>query len=389
MKLGINKVEIDSFKEKLESAPQEQKSQVIVETIQNIFDSKYADITEKYREEAELVQADKEAAEKLGLRTLSKKEEQFYELLKNKPLRQSATDNLGGADDLLMPTTVVDYVFEDLKRDHPLFKHIEFVPAGLQKWILSENSGKAVWGQIRGEIKGQLEAEVKELSLDVNLLTAFMFIPRGIIDLGYKWIDRFVRTILQEAYSDGLEEGIVTGDGNNMPIGLGVDLEGAVVGGVYPEKTAVAITDFGPDSFNKEVLPILNRNGKRPVYKVIVVANQNDLMTIIYKATHNLSSFGYSKAYLPLEFEFVPSQFIEQGKAIAFIPRSYVAGVTNVGIATSDDYKFLERIRTYAIAGYANGSLKSNDSSVVLDITGLKPLATLVVDVNGSESEGA
>ena len=53
-------------------------------------------------------------------------------------------------------------------------------------------------------------------------LTAFAAIPTDIEELGPIWIERYVRTLLSESYSFGLEFGFVKGGGTvaKQPIGL-------------------------------------------------------------------------------------------------------------------------------------------------------------------------
>ncbi|OMK58976.1 hypothetical protein [Clostridioides difficile] len=58
------------------------------------------------------------------------------------------------------------------------------------------------------------------------------------LDLGAEWLDRYVRVVLTESISLGLEMGIVAGTGKDQPIGMMKDLKGSVVEGVYPDKTA-------------------------------------------------------------------------------------------------------------------------------------------------------
>ena len=225
------------------------------------------------------------------------------------------------------------------------------------------------------------------MDLDVNSLSAFMFVPKAIINMGYKWIDKFVRVVLLEVNEEGIEEGIIAGNGKDAPIGLLKDIEGSVVNGVYPDKEAVAITDLGPDSFGTSVLSILNRNGKRNVDTVVIIANQNELDTKIYKATHVLGFNGYVKADNYKNFEYVASPEVPENKAIAYLPNKYTAGISRMGIDHSDHYKFLEQLRTYAILTYGNGRLISNDDAVVLDITNLKPLKPIVITETATTSQ--
>ncbi len=381
--MKFNEKKIEDLIKELNDAPAEQKSEKIVETIQSIVDENYEEVINQYQREFEEYSASKENDKKFGLRSLTAEEKQWID----RAIKQEDTSSLTGNEIDYLPETTVSYIFEDLKTAHPLFQYIDWAPAGVKKWFLSERSGKATWGKLTRAIIDQIEAEIKTLDLEINSLSAFMFVPKAIINMGYKWIDRFVRTVLLEVNEEGLETGIIAGNGNGAPIGLLKDLEGSVQSGVYPDKTPVAITDLGPDSFGKLVLPTLNRDGKRNVDTIVIIANQNELDTKIYKATHVLGFNGYVKADNYKNFVYVASPDVPANKAIAYIPKKYTAGISRMGIDYSDHYKFLEQLRTYTILTYGNGRLKSNDDAVVLDITDLEPLKPIVkteATVNGT-----
>lgn len=381
--MKFNEKKIEDLIKELNDAPAEQKSEKIVETIQSIVDENYAEVINQYQREFEEYSASKENDKKFGLRSLTAEEKQWID----RAIKQEDTSSLTGNEIDYLPETTVSYIFEDLKTAHPLFQYIDWAPAGVQKWFLSERSGKATWGKLTRAIIDKIEAGIKTLDLEVNSLSAFMFVPKAIINMGYKWIDRFVRTVLLEVNEEGLETGIIAGNGNDAPIGLLKDLEGSVQSGVYPDKTPVEITDLGPDSFGKLVLPTLNRGGKRNVDTIVIIANQNELDTKIYKATHVLGFNGYVKADNYKNFVYVASPDVPENKAIAYIPNKYTAGISRMGIDYSDHYKFLEQLRTYTVLTYGNGRLKSNDDAVVLDITNLEPLKPIVkteATVNGT-----
>lgn len=372
--MKFNEKTIENLVKELNEAPAEQKSKKIIEAIQSIVDENYAEVINQYQKEFEEYSATKENDAKFGLRSLTEKEKQWID----RAIKQEDATSLTGKEIDYLPETTVSYIFEDLKTAHPLFQYIEWAPAGVQKWFLSERSGKATWGKLTRAIIDKIEAGIDTLDLEANSLSAFMFVPRAIINMGYKWIDRFVRTVLLEVNEEGIEEGIVAGTGKDSPIGLLKDLNGSVVNGVYPDKTAVEITDLGPDSFGEKVLPTLNRKGKRNVDTIVIIANQNELDTKIYKATHVLSFNGYVKADNYKKFVYVACSHVPENKAIALLPKKYTCGISKMGIDYSDHYKFLEQLRTYSILTYGNGRLKSNDDAVVLDITNLKALKPIV-----------
>ena len=192
MKFNENKIE-DLIQE-LNDAPAEQKAEKIIETIQNIIEESYADTIAQYQKDFEEYSTSKENNKKFGLRSLTEAEKQWID----RAIKQEDTSSLKGKEIDYLPETTINYIFEDLKTEHPLFKDIDWAPAGVQKWFLSERSGKATWGKLTRAIVDQIEAEVKTLDLEVNSLSAFMFVPKAIIKMGYQWIDRFVRTVILE-----------------------------------------------------------------------------------------------------------------------------------------------------------------------------------------------
>jgi len=116
---------------------------------------------------------------------------------------------------------------------------------GKVKVIRSRRKGVAVFGPLHKDLEGQLDAEFDSTEYTQLALTAFMLISNDTLDLGPRWINRYVQLSLREAVSDIWEVKIVTGTGNNEPIGLLKDLDGAVTGGVYPDKdSATMVKEF-------------------------------------------------------------------------------------------------------------------------------------------------
>lgn len=368
--MTLKNIDLDLIVQKIEHAPTEEKAKVIVEAISEIAEQHYAETVKEYQRDAQELLASKQNIAKFGLRNLTAEEKQF--------MGNIAKQSFTGSNINLIPETTVDFIFEDLKKTHPLFDYVTFAPAGMKKWMLSDRSGKSVWGALTSAIVEEINTSITSISLDVHKLSSFLYVPRGIINLGEAWIDKFVRTCLEEASLEGLEAGIVAGDGKDAPIGLLKNLEGSVVLGVYPNKAPVVVTDFGPDSFGASVLPVLNRNGARVVDQIVIIANQNEIDTKIYKATHVKGFGGYQKAELYKNFVFVASSEVPANRAIAYLPKRYVAGISSMGVDASKEYKFLEDLITYAVVTYGNGQLIANDDAVVLDITNLKALIPVV-----------
>ena len=378
MKLeGLN---IEELVQELNDAPAEEKSAKIVETIQKAVDNSQKEIVERYQREFVEVQANKDNFAKYGLRNLNSEEKSFIDKLKDP--KQLAVFSTNDQDEVI-PTSITNYIFEDLRQEHPFLKYVKFTPAGVKKWILSEASGKAKWGKIDSKIVDEISAALSEIDMDANKLSAFAFIPKGILDLGYEWIERYIREVLLEVNEDGLEEGFIAGNGKNAPIGLLKKLSGAT-DGVYPDRTANVIEDFSIKSLGEHFYTLTN-NGKRKVGKVLMLVNPADAYTKVAEASTYLNASGEFKKVFPFAIEVIESVHVPVNKAILYIPNTYVGGISRMGISFSDQYQFLEDNRVYKIVTYGNGRLVHENQAVVLDITNVKPLSFNVKVVSDEE----
>lgn len=378
MKLeGLN---LEALVQELNDAPAEEKSAKIVDAIQKAVNESKKEIVERYQREFVEVQANKDNFAKYGLRNLNTEEKSFIDKLKDP--KQLAVFSTNDQDELI-PTSITNYVFEDLRQEHPFLKYVKFTPAGVKKWILSEASGKAKWGKIDAKIVDEITAALSEIDMDANKLSAFAFIPKGILDLGYEWIERYIREVLLEVNEDGLEEGFIAGNGKNAPIGLLKKLSGAT-DGVYPDRTANVIEDFSIKSLGEHFYTLTN-NGKRKVGKVLMLVNPADAYTKVAEASTYLNASGEFKKVFPFAIEVIESVHVPVNKAILYIPNTYVGGISRMGISFSDQYQFLEDNRVYKIVTYGNGRLVHENQAVVLDITNVKPLSFNVKVVSDEE----
>ena len=164
----------------------------------------------------------------------------------------------------LVPATVFDRVFEDLRQEHPLLAEIDFVnTTATTEWITRTSECEAAWwGALTEEIKKKLTGSFEKEQTELYKLSAFVQWQKAMLDLGPQWLDKFVRAILSESIAIALELAIIKGDGNGQPIGMMKDLDGAVVSGVYPDKSATALKDLTPKSLGAKVMSPLTDEGK-------------------------------------------------------------------------------------------------------------------------------
>lgn len=274
-----------------------------------------------------------------------------------------------------LPRTVFERVFEDLLQNHPLLSKINFVnTTATTEWIIrtTECEG-AWWGKLTDSIKKELEHSFDKIQTGMYKLSAYMPVAKAMLDLGAEWLDRYVRTVLSEAISIGLELAIVAGTGKDQPIGMIKDLKGSVVEGVYPDKAATILEDLRPVTLGTKVMAPLTKDGKRAVPSVLMLVNPIDYWSKIFPATTILTANGvYLYGVLPIPGEVVQSVAVPEGKLIAGMAKDYFLGVGSTGkIEYSDEYKFVEDERVYIAKQYANGLPKDNDSFLVFDISNL------------------
>ena len=325
-----------------------------------------------------------------GVRQLTTKEKEFYQkvadAMKAKDPKQ-ALNNL----DVAMPETVIDAVFDELQTSHPLLSRIQFMNTrGAIRMMMNTNGyQEAAWGQLCDEIVQELTSGFKEVDTGLLKLSAFMPVCKAMLDLGPEWLDDFVRQVLYEAYANGLEAGIVAGDGNGKPIGMNrqVGDNVTVTGGVYPVKAPVSVTDLSPTTIgNLLALLAVDPNGKaRNVRDVILVVNPVDYFQRIMPATTMMTPNGtYANDVMPYPMSVIQSPAVEQGQAIIGLGYKYFAAIGSARdgrIEYSDHYHFLEDERVYLIKGYANGFPMDNNAFFVLDITGIRPAVWKVEQV--------
>ena len=325
-----------------------------------------------------------------GVRQLTSRERDYYQKLsaamRDKDPRQAVT-NL----DLVMPETVVDAVFDELQTSHPLLSHIQFMNTrGAIRMMMNTNGYQtAAWGPLCSEVVQELTSGFKEVDTSLLKLAAILPVCKAMLELGPEWLDNFVRQVLYEAFANGLEAGIVAGNGNNQPIGMNrqVGDNVTVTGGVYPVKSPITVNDLSPTTVgNLLALMAVDPNGKaRVIRDVILVVHPVDYFQRIMPATTVMGPDGtYRNDVLPYPITVIQSPAVDQGQAIIGIGYKYFAAAGTVRdgrIEYSDDYHFAEDERMYMIKGYANGFPMDNNAFFVLDITGIRPAVWKVEQV--------
>lgn len=330
---------------------------------------------------------------KRGMHPLTSQETKFYEAVISAMKATDPRQAFTGID-VAFPQTIIDNVIEDIKAAHPLLSAINFQNTTTLTKIIVNKQGIqfAVWGPLNSKITEELSGAIGLINLTLCKLSAFMPIAKDMLDVGPSWIDAYVRATLAEAIASALETAIVSGTGNNEPIGMDKDVSDGVTvsGGNYPSKTAVAITDLSAKTYGSLLATLATGpNGKtRPVDSVLLIVNPKDYFTKIMPATTIQGVDGtYKNNVFPFPTTPIQSCGVAEGKAIIGLADKYFMGIgagTNGGkIEYSDEVRFLDDERVYITKLYGNGRALDNNAFILLDISALED-ATVAVKVKGT-----
>jgi hypothetical protein len=330
---------------------------------------------------------DEAVLESRGIKALTSEETKFWnsfiaDAKRHFGIQNSASDGVYTGIMELLPKTEYFSIVEELKQEHPLLSVINFTnTSAVTKWTIDNSAEqRATWDELNTPITTALEGG-PFITVDMTLakLTAYIFVSNDMLDLGPRWVAAYATTLLKEAVWLGLEYAIVAGNGKKMPIGMMADYKkpfDATTG--YPTRQAVKCTGFTKE-FYGEMLSIMSikDNGRtRGINGVLLVVNPTDYFTKIFPATTALGlDFKYINGIFPYPTQVVQSTAVPQGKAIMGVAKDYFMGLGSAKggkLEYSDDYKFLEDLRTYKIKVYANGQPKQYNAFQVLDISDLE-----------------
>ncbi|WP_239255415.1 phage major capsid protein [Listeria ilorinensis] len=291
---------------------------------------------------------------------------------------------VGYKEEKLLPEETIDEIFEDMVRQHPLLQALGIKNNGLRmKFLRSETSGVAVWGDIFGEIKGQLDAAFSEDTAIQHKLTAFVVLPKDLEEFGPKWIKRFVSLQIQEAFAVALEAAFLKGDGVSKPVGLTrkVAKGTSVIDGMYPEKAATGTLTFANAETAKNEMAgvfkhLSTKENGEPVAvagKVLLIINPQDEWDIKAAYTH-LNDAGVYITAFPFNPTFVTSEAMTAKKAIACVVDRYDAIVAGgVSVKQYDQTLALEDMNLYTAKQFAFGKAKDDKAAALynLNVTSL------------------
>lgn len=375
-----NKELQQKVKELLDGA--EDKSAAIYEAVEMIINAKHDGLIKELVEQNTRAAADESYRKSLGLHTLSKEENEFYEKVKGGVYQAITAKQID-----IMPTSIIERTLEDVKKASDILTLVNFAPADVKHWITGEHSGKAAWGtELTSEITGELSATIKGIDLEQHKLTVYMVIPKAISDLALPFVDKYFRAILVEAMQDGLVDGYLNGNGKTGPVGITKKLETFTSTGAAQDKTKLnTIKKFSPKGL-KEVRKTLSNKGKRRVTELHLICNPLDEAEYVDPCLYGEAlTGGYrNTSFMPI-VKHVDANCPE-GTGIFTLKGVYTMGTSGVRFDEYDQTKAMEDANLVIGKCYANGRADDDNCAVVFDITKLEEY---VLPVNQVTAPGA
>lgn len=388
MNLDAIKAQKDALRNDLAEAVRNADEQKIGEAMENWM--QFVSDTVMAEAQGMVDATDRSVLAARGVRQLTAEETKFYEqfIANARQDAQTVITNITSA----LPQTVIDSVMDDMRAAYPLLNMINFTNTGAAiKWVLNAQGAQAAaWGELNEEITKDLAGAIQIVDMTQRKLTAYMFATQDMLALGPQWVDRYVRAILADALAAGLEVGMVDGNGVKCPIGMTRAFTGVydqTTG--YARKSATSVVTFDPTTYGGLLSNLAtdgNTGKQRAVSRVLLIVNPVDYFTKVMPATTLLTPNGqYVGNVLPFPTDIVQSVGVPSGHAVMGIAKKYFMGVgTGKGgkLEYSDEYKFLEDLRTYKIKFYGMGRPYDINAFQYLDISNLTPIFPTLNTIN-------
>ncbi len=345
--------------------------QETTDAYENYFNALQTEVATAITKEVNNEMLDRSILQQRGQNVLTSEETKFF---------NAAVLDGGFKDDSILPETTQERVFEDLVKEHPLLDALGLQDLGaVTKFIYSDATKAFAWKEIFGDISGQVNAAFRSEKIGQLKLTAFAVIPNDMLELGPVWIERYVRTLLVESYSVGLEYGFVNGRGatQSEPVGLLKDVNAET--GAITDKTSSGTLTFAPSQYGEiiagelySVVKALSTNAKNESRKiggkVVMVVNPIDSIGVQFRNTIQTANGQWVTA-LPYNIQVVESEEIPVGKALFFVKGEYLAVIAGGYKLKKFDQTFaMEDATLYTIKQFANGKPKDNKTALLYDL---------------------
>ena len=341
------------------------------EAYENYFNALQTEVYSAIKSQVNDEMLDRSILQQRGQNVLTSEETKFF---------NAAVIDGGFKDDTILPETTQERVFEDLVKAHPLLDALGLQDLGaVTKFIYSDATKAYAWKEIFGDISGQVNAAFRSEKIGQLKLTAFAVIPNDMLELGPVWMERYVRTILVESHSVGLEYGFVNGRGSaqHEPVGLLKNVDAGT--GAVTDKVSSGTLTFAPSEYGEtiagelyNVVKALSTNAKDESRKiggkVVMVVNPIDAIGVQFRNTIQTSNGQWVTA-LPYNIQVVESEEIPVGKAVFFVKGEYIAVIAGGYKLKKFDQTFaMEDATLYTIKQFANGKPKDNKAALVYDL---------------------
>lgn len=348
------------------------------EAYENYFEALQTEVAAAITSQVNNEMLDRSILQQRGQNVLTSEETKFFNV---------AVLDGGFKDDSILPVTTQERVFEDLVEEHPLLEALGLQDLGaVTRFITSDATKAYAWGKLFGDIKGQVNAAFGEETISQFKLTAFAVIPNDMLELGPIWVERYVRTLLVESYSVGLEFGYVNGRGPgvNEPVGLLKNVDPST--SAITDKVSSGTLTFAPSQYGETIAGELynvvkalstDADGKslKVLNKVVMVVNPVDAIGVQARNTIQTTNGQWVMA-LPYNIQVVESEEVPVGKAIFFVKGRYLAAIAGgYKLKKFDQTLAIEDATLYTIKQFANGKPKDNKAALVYDLNITFPTA--------------
>lgn len=334
-----------------------------------------------------------------GANVLTAAENEYYNGLA-KALKSADPRAAVANYEVAMPQTVIDRVIGAIRKNHPLLDKLNFVSTAYLTRILvnAKPAQLAAWGKITSAVQKEIEGGVREITMTMCKLSAFMAISMDLVELGPEWMDVYARETLSEAIACALESGCVAGTGKDEPIGMVRDISpsASVQDGVYPKQTAVKVKRLDAKTMGALMAKLArdpndteNKTGRAiDPRDIIIVFNPFDYWEKVFAATTLLVGGQYMTNVLPIPAEIFQSAALARGEAVIGIAPYYFIGIGPAGkkgtIVPDDSVKFLEDQRSYKAKLQGNGRPLDHYAFLLLDVSELEAIVSTIVEVAGT-----
>lgn len=343
-----------------------------------VMDTFSADLEDKILAQAQATGNSQEAiAQATGINLTGEERTYFMELIQQPSSSQNAF--AGVADDRnLVPATVINRIFDGLKKEHKLLGLVDSQTIGIaNEWIFSIGVTPAQWGKLCSNLQEITDKGFRKISLGLFKLTAYLPVCKALLELNEPaWLAQYVITLIQESIEAAIEIAIVDGTGKEQPIGMRRSIENASAG-THTVKTAVEIEGLTPKVMG-EIMAKLSKievetgvTVERTVQpsEVSIVVNPQTYWKEIFPMTTTQMLNGQFVQNLPLPFSIVQVPAVPEGELVVGVAKDYFFGIgKDTTIGFSDEVKYIEDERVYAGKFYGNGTPKFEDAFTIYKI---------------------